>query len=389
MSDLSDALIRHSVFIQRLIPSISKDVIKNIDSNNDELFLELTKWLDNNDVYKLTEAQQRQIDTLIKKISKTRGAAIQNSSDAYNDQMIELGTKEQAFVAKTILEETGITLVLASTSSMERAVTYTPYDGATLAQTFSSLADSDAKRIVSEVQQGLSAGQTESQIRRRIFGTKKLDQKDGILQVTRNSINKIAINSGIVRTIITGVINSSRQQLFLKNDIEKYEIIATLDGRTTPVCRSEDGNIYETGKGPIPPFHINCRTAIAPYFHDGIETERPAITDTRTPKQRNLDFKKESRETGESVKDIRQRWKNKNISQVPSDTTYQKWLTEQTPAFQKEVLGKTKSELFRNGELTLDRFVDPTGKEYTIPELYSLNRDAFRKAGIPKPKSKR
>jgi len=386
MSDLTDALIRHSVFLQRLIKPLSKDVILDIDSNNDALLVELTKWLDNNELYKLTKAQQKQIDVLINKIEKTRGKAIQKASENYQSNMVDLGGKEQAFVASTIAQETGTTLVLASASAIERAVVYTPYDGSTLAQTFKSLADSDAKRIVSEVQQGLSAGQTEAQIRRRIFGSKKLNYTDGTLQVTRTAVNDSRLNSGIVRTIIIGVISASINKLFVKNDLEKYQIIATLDGRTSDVCKDEDGNIYFVGKGPLPPFHPNCRTSIAPYFPDGIETERPAITDGRTPKQRNKDFRRESRDSGESVKDIRKRWKKKNISQVSSEITYSDWLKTQTASFQKEALGKTKAELFRNGGLTLDRFVDPTGKSYTIPELYSLNRDAFRKAGIPKPK---
>ena len=133
------------------------------------------------------------------------------------------GNREQAFIAKTVQQEVGATLALASASAIERAVIYNPYDGKTLSQYFTALAESDSNRIISEVQQGLRGGQTESQIRRRIFGTKRLDYKDGILQATRNSVNNTRTNSGIVRTTITGVTNSARQELFLKNDVERYK----------------------------------------------------------------------------------------------------------------------------------------------------------------------
>ena len=174
--------------------------------------------------------------------------------------------------------------------------------------------------------------------------------------------------------------------MFIKNDVKKYKYLATLDGRTSDICRALDGQVFEVGKGPVPPMHINCRSQRVPYEEDEIKTKRPAVSDTRTRKQREKDFRKESRETGESVKGIRERWKKKNITTVDSDLTYGQWLKGETVAFQKEVLGKTQADLFRKGGLTLDRFVDPTGKRYTIDELYTLNRDAFRKAGLPKPR---
>jgi hypothetical protein len=53
---------------------------------------------------------------------------------------------------------------------------------------------------------------------------------------------------------------------------------------------------------------------------------------------------------------------------VPSTTTYDAWLRKQPQAFQEDVLGKSKAQLFRDG-LTLDKFVDEKGKSYTLAEL--------------------
>lgn len=55
---------------------------------------------------------------------------------------------------------------------------------------------------------------------------------------------------------------------------EKYEVIATLDDRTSPICRSMDSKVfymkdYQVGV-TAPPFHSNCRTVTAPYY-DKIE----------------------------------------------------------------------------------------------------------------------
>lgn len=54
--------------------------------------------------------------------------------------------------------------------------------------------------------------------------------------------------------------------------VEKYEILATLDNRTSEICRELDGKVfdmkdYEVGV-TAPPFHPWCRTATVPFFDD-------------------------------------------------------------------------------------------------------------------------
>lgn len=44
----------------------------------------------------------------------------------------------------------------------------------------------------------------------------------------------------------------------------KYRWVSVLDSRTTPVCQSRNGMIFEFGKGPLPPAHIRCRSHIFP-----------------------------------------------------------------------------------------------------------------------------
>ena len=67
---------------------------------------------------------------------------------------------------------------------------------------------------------------------------------------------------------------SSRARLKSYQDlgIEKYEIVATLDNRTSDICQDMDGKVfdlkdYEVGV-TANPFHVRCRTTTAPYFDD-------------------------------------------------------------------------------------------------------------------------
>ena len=67
--------------------------------------------------------------------------------------------------------------------------------------------------------------------------------------------------------------------------------------------------------------------------------------------------------------------------QVAETETYQTWLSKKSPAFQDDVLGKSRGKLFRAG-MTLDRFVDTSGKEYTLKQLKEKYSAIFDQAGV-------
>ena len=78
-------------------------------------------------------------------------------------------------------------------------------------------------------------------------------------------------------------------------------------------------------------------------------------------------------------------WKRKAIGTTSDKTNYKEWFNGESAAFQKEVLGPTKYKLWKKGDMKFDRFIDPTGKSYTIEELYKLDESAFKKAGLSAP----
>jgi hypothetical protein len=67
---------------------------------------------------------------------------------------------------------------------------------------------------------------------------------------------------------------------------------------------------------------------------------------------------------------------------VPADTTYGEWLKRQPADVVDDVMGKTKSKLFREGNLPIDRFVDDKGKVLSLDELRVREAAAFERAGI-------
>lgn len=57
--------------------------------------------------------------------------------------------------------------------------------------------------------------------------------------------------------------------------VDQYEILATLDNRTSRICRSMDGRRFRVSEQEVsvnyPPFHARCRTTTVPYFEDEID----------------------------------------------------------------------------------------------------------------------
>lgn len=66
--------------------------------------------------------------------------------------------------------------------------------------------------------------------------------------------------------------SASQKDAFAELDVEKVEIVATLDSHTSQICQDMDGQIvdmkdYEPGV-TVPPFHVFCRSVTVPYDED-------------------------------------------------------------------------------------------------------------------------
>ncbi len=72
--------------------------------------------------------------------------------------------------------------------------------------------------------------------------------------------------------------------------ISQYQILATLDSRTSWICQDMDGVIIPLSEKEVgvnyPPFHPNCRTTTIPYFEPDEIDEQFGIG-TRLAKDEN------------------------------------------------------------------------------------------------------
>ena len=89
--------------------------------------------------------------------------------------------------------------------------------------------------------------------------------------------------------------------------------MATLDSRTSPICKRLDGRKFEYNKGPTPPQHFNCRSTTVPVVdYEGLRKREEFKDLTPPPKGKVV-----TRPTGEGT------------GRVPQDTQYGDWLLGQ------------------------------------------------------------
>ena len=75
----------------------------------------------------------------------------------------------------------------------------------------------------------------------------------------------------------------AQQEAFKELDVEEFEIVATLDSKTSEICQEMDGKHfpmkdYEPGV-TAPPFHPWCRSVTVPYFDDEFSLGERAARD--------------------------------------------------------------------------------------------------------------
>lgn len=96
---------------------------------------------------------------------------------------------------------------------------------------------------------------------------------DKAISQIASKMNVSKANAGrLVMTESAYFSSTAQKECFKELDVERYEIVATLDGHTSDICQEMDGKVfkmseYEEGV-TAPPFHVNCRSCTAPYFDD-------------------------------------------------------------------------------------------------------------------------
>lgn len=251
-----------------------------------------------------------------------------------------------------------------------RKATQAPIQGHLVSDMLASLAPTQRDRVYAAIRQGIAAGDTNSQIIRMLRGTPALRYQDGLMQAAKRDVERL------VRTARNHISNVAYEDTYAALGVEQVVWVATLEGRTCAACATMDGKIFEVGTAhKTPPVHPNCRCVLAPALDSEIVGNRPYV---RALKVRKRDGTNEFRSIGNMTKKQREE-AGLEVGQVKASTTFKSWFDNQDAAFQRQWLGPTRYKLYREGGLSLDRFVDvQKGREYSLEELRRRDADTFR-----------
>jgi hypothetical protein len=237
-----------------------------------------------------------------------------------------------------------------------QGATITLPNGQVVSKAFRGIATSQAEQFSQVVRNGLLTGETTPSIAKRLIGSLQFGEEAktvGQIAAAGGQLTQVADNQIItlVRTSINQVANAASQQVYEGNqDItKKYRYIATLDTRTSAICRALDGREFEYGKGPMPPQHFNCRSTTVPV----IDYKALDIPPPPEGKRASMD------------------------GQVPGNITYGEWLAKQPRATQADALGPGKVAYFNRlankyGPTdAMAKLVRDDGSELTLAQLRS------------------
>jgi SPP1 gp7 family putative phage head morphogenesis protein len=237
-----------------------------------------------------------------------------------------------------------------------QGATITLPNGQVVSKAFRGIATSQAEQFSQVVRNGLLTGETTPSIAKRLIGSLQFGEEAktvGQIAAAGGQLTQVADNQIItlVRTSINQVANAASQQVYEGNqDItKKYRYIATLDTRTSAICRALDGKEFEYGKGPMPPQHFNCRSTTVPV----IDYKALDIPPPPEGKRASMD------------------------GPVPGNQSYGEWLAKQPRATQADALGEGKVAYFNRlankyGPTdAMAKLVRDDGSELTLAQLRS------------------
>lgn len=332
---IADDLLAHNLDLLRLNASMRLDALKLLKSLEQELVRKLS-------VGTLTDYSKSATEYLL---ASARAVVEKYYADinAVADEALAGLSSVQQEVVRTALADVGYGAALASPTHFATALTDVLIQGAPSAEWWSKQAEDVAFKFSNVVRQGIVQGKTNGDIIREVRE---------VMVVGR------ANAAALVQTSVQQVANSSSVETFKQNAdvIQGMMQLSTLDSHTTDICMAYSGAEWDLDEEPMgdtklpfdggPPRHWNCRSVLVP------------ITKTFA-------------ELGMDAPEMKGGERASTDGPVNANTTFEDFLDRKGKAFQDEMLGKGRAELWRDGTITLPQLLDLKGRPLTLAELKS------------------
>lgn len=248
MSNLTSAFISHQIWLQRTASHEASLSAPFIQQMRQEIRDEVLKFGDDSRTAARLNKMLSGLDDALHDIAGDW------NSDLLND-LQELAQYEADWTVRTLKASVNTNFITPSPEQVWSAIKFQPlaldHKPIDFIKLLDSWTENETSRLVSGVKSGFVQGQTTRQIVKNVVGD------SGLINVSQRNA------TSIVKTAMNHVSTVAKDATYEKNSdvIEGYELVVTLDSRTSAICRGwPPGKVYKpTDKyQPKPPFHVAC-----------------------------------------------------------------------------------------------------------------------------------
>lgn len=349
---LHDALTMRSVDLVRLANGEAVSFTTGIMRQADELIAGRLAMVEGS----LTPAQFKRLDDRLRNILAVQERRMRKRLNAYVGNLSADDLDMLGEALERVFRPLGLKPKIPAAGSASARARSATVRGVPMSRMFQRFFRNDRERVLAQVRAGIADGLSGSGLARSVVGTKSRRFLDGIRQVSRRSIDTV------VQTISTHTVTQARELLYEVNPdlVREERWVSTLDNRTSDICQALDGRVFPVGQGIMPPAHPNCRSARMPIVPGLKALPVDPAKQTILPSTVADSFD----------------------GKGPQVLTYNKWLSSQPVAAQRDILGPTRFALFQTGEIELRGFVNDRGVTRTLDELRRNNAKIFTMAGL-------
>lgn len=365
-------LMKHATYIELYKNTEIKQALKILD-DKDKRIRELL-------IDEFDKATIRTLERLLKKIEDVQDLAYDELQSRISDSAETLASDEQennlailtgalpAELATAIVFQQTTKLILYTSGSQKTSNTLIA--GKRLDEWVDSAKSAEYDRVISAIRQAKIDDVSTSELINRLYGTKSQRYLDGLNATTRNQV------SGMLATVLQSASDEARKSVIAANSgfISKLRYVAVLDSKTSPICRSRSGRLYDVDKAPYLPAHVRCRS----HYAYVIKSVSEMLGDSK------LSRFIADRKALESASPAAKAYMSGSYA---APKTFSEWLKGQSVDVQNGVLGIKRAKLFRDGGLSdpLRAFYsEAQKKQLTLRDLRAKYPDAFRRAGLTK-----
>lgn len=320
-----DDTVRHQVMLERLKVAEAREfnrLLPIIQQQVDDLLARMRGR-------KLSDLDRGSMNAQLRLLRDAQRRALTDAQDKALARLRMLAEYEAEFEVESLrrnAQQAGVNLAIAEPAGTAAwALANTRPLSATgdlLAPWVKDMTAAEVDKVNKVILRGFAEGWTNDELRNILSGTAAMQYTDGLLSKMGKH------NATIVRTAVQHVASASREATWDANRdiIQEVKWVSTLDSRTSPQCRTLDGQVFPLDEGPRPPIHPNCRSTTIPVLKGKLKV----LSEDRTRASAD--------------------------GPVDGDLTYYEWLKGQSAEFQRDVLGATKYKIFTDPSMTAEKF---------------------------------